>query len=88
MTTHSASPPSHANISSIPLGKITNTGKKVFPWLAGAAMGLGHIAVSTHCTIPQQGRCAACGSCILVVGSLVSWAIWKQRQGGDFYIEK
>jgi hypothetical protein len=50
-------------------------------------MAAGHIAVSVNCTVPQQGRCAACGSCIVVVGSLVGWALWKNRQGGVFYVD-
>jgi hypothetical protein len=57
------------------------------PWLAGAGMAAGHIAVSVNCSVPQQGRCAACGSCIVAVGSLVGWAIWKKRQGGEFYLD-
>lgn len=63
------------------------TTQKVLPWLAGAGMALGHAAVSANCTVPQQGRCAACGSCILVVGSLVAWATVKKRRGDDFYIQ-
>lgn len=63
------------------------TTQKVLPWLAGAGMALGHAAVSANCTLPQQGRCAACGSCILVVGSLVAWAMVKKRRGDEFYIQ-
>jgi hypothetical protein len=59
--------------------------QRLLPWLAGAGMALGHAAVSSNCTIPQQGRCAACGSCILVVGSLAAWAMARQRRGDDFY---
>lgn len=57
------------------------------PWLAGAGMAAGHIAVSVNCTVPQQGRCAACGSCIVAIGSLVGWALWKQRKGEPFYAD-
>lgn len=63
------------------------TTQKVLPWLAGAGMALGHAAVSANCTLPQQGRCAACGSCVLVVGSLVAWAMVKKRRGDEFYIQ-
>ena len=59
--------------------------QKALPWLAGTGMALGHAAVASNCTLPEQGRCAACGSCILVVGSLVAWAVARQRQGGEFY---
>ena len=55
------------------------------PWLAGAGLALGHAAVSANCTVPTEGRCAACGSCILVVGSLAAWAVARQRRGGAFY---
>lgn len=61
------------------------TTQKVLPWLAGAGMALGHAAVSANCTVPQQGRCAACGSCILVVGSLAAWALARKRQDRPFY---
>ncbi len=57
------------------------------PWLAGAGIAVGHIAVSSNCTIPQQGRCGTCGSCIVAIGSLVAWAMVKKRQGGDFFTD-
>ena len=62
--------------------------QKVLPWLAGAGMALGHAAVSANCSVPQQGRCVSCGSCILVVGSLVGWAVLKKRQGDDFFVRR
>ncbi|WP_036246320.1 hypothetical protein [Methylococcus capsulatus] len=61
--------------------------QKILPWLAGAGMGLGHAAVASNCTVPQQGRCSSCGSCIVVVGSLVAWALSRQRGRGAFYEE-
>ena len=61
---------------------------KAAPWLAGAGIAAGHVAVSTNCTVPQQGRCSSCGSCIVAVGSLVAWALIKNRQGGEFYEER
>lgn len=61
--------------------------RKVLPWLAGAGMGLGHAAVASNCTVPQQGRCSSCGSCIVVVGSLVVWAFSRKRGEGAFYEE-
>lgn len=60
--------------------------QKTLPWLAGAGMALGHAAVASNCTVPQQGRCAACGSCILVVGSLVAWAMARKGRSDDFYL--
>lgn len=61
--------------------------EKALPWLAGAGMALGHAAVSSNCTLTAQGRCTACGSCIVVVGSLVTWAMAKKRRGDDFYAD-
>jgi hypothetical protein len=61
--------------------------RKALPWLAGAGMGLGHAAVASNCTVPQQGRCSSCGSCIVVVGSLAAWALSRKRGQGAFYEE-
>ncbi|WP_255556261.1 hypothetical protein ABZN20_17190 [Methylococcus sp. ANG] len=61
--------------------------RKILPWLAGAGMGLGHAAVASSCTVPQQGRCSSCGSCILVVGSLAAWALSRKKGQGAFYEE-
>ncbi len=59
---------------------------KTAPWLAGAGLAGGHAGVATRCTVPQQGVCAGCGSCAVVVASLVTWAlVAKKRRGGDFY---
>lgn len=58
---------------------------KTMPWLFGAGIAAGHLLTSTSCTIPQQGRCAVCGGCVVALGSLVGWAMLKKRQGDDFY---
>lgn len=63
----------------------TSLKTRVLPWLAGAGMAFGHAAVASNCTVPQQGRCSSCGSCVLVVGSLVAWALSRQRGGKPFY---
>ena len=52
----------------------------IAPWLAGAGFALGHIATTSNCTIPQQGRCATCGSCVIALGSLVAWAVIKNNK--------
>jgi len=54
--------------------------QQLLPWLAGAGMAVGHAAVSSNCTLPQQGQCSRCGSCVIVVGTLATWALAKQRQ--------
>lgn len=61
---------------------------KIAPWAAGAGIAVGHILTSSNCTIPQQGKCSTCGSCVVALGSLVAWAMIKKRQGNDFYSEE
>ena len=63
--------------------QIEAAARKALPWLGGAGMALGHAAVSSNCTIPQQGQCSSCGSCVVVVGSLVVWALAKKRGEAD-----
>ena len=58
------------------------------PWLAGAGLALGHIATTSNCTVPQQGRCSTCGSCIIALGALVSWAVIKNKKDDDLYKKK
>ncbi len=61
---------------------------KAAPWMAGAGIAVGHILTSSNCTIPKQGLCSTCGSCVIALGSLVGWAMIKKRQGNDFYSEE
>jgi len=58
------------------------------PRLAGAGLALGHIATTSNCTIPQQGKCSTCGSCIIAIGSLMTWALAKKNSSDNFYIDK
>lgn len=51
----------------------------VLPWLAGAGMALGHTLTASNCSIPKQGSCSVCGSCVLALGSLTAWALLKQH---------
>ena len=55
------------------------------PWLFGAGIAAGHLLTASSCTLPQQGRCAVCGGCVVALGSLVGWAMLKKHQGDDFY---
>lgn len=50
------------------------------PWIAGAGLAASHALMSSNCTVTRQGQCSSCGSCVFVLGSLVSWALWKNRQ--------
>ena len=47
------------------------------PWVAGAGLALGHIAVTSNCTVTTQGRCSTCGSCAVALISLVGWALLR-----------
>lgn len=58
---------------------------QTMPWLFGAGIAAGHLLTASSCTLPQQGRCAVCGGCVVALGSLVGWAVLKKRQGDDFY---
>jgi len=59
--------------------------EKSVPWLFGAGIAAGHLLTASSCTIPQQGKCAVCGGCVVALGSLVGWAMIKKQQGDDFY---
>jgi len=61
------------------------TFNKIMPWMAGAGFALGHIALTSNCTLTTQGRCISCGGCIIALGSIVAWAKLKKR-GDDFFI--
>ena len=58
------------------------------PWLFGAGIAAGHLLTASSCTIPQQGKCTVCGGCVVALGSLVGWAMIKNRQGDDFYSQQ
>lgn len=58
---------------------------KIMPWVAGAGFALGHIAVTSNCTLTTQGRCISCGSCIVALGSIVVWAKFKKPRK-EFFI--
>lgn len=59
--------------------------EKLLPWAAGAGLAVSHIVVSSNCTLPKEGRCSTCGSCVVALATLVGWALYKKRQDGDFY---
>ena len=52
---------------------------QALPWLAGAGIAVGHVLTSSNCSIPKQGSCSACGSCVVALGSLTAWALIKQK---------
>jgi len=63
--------------------------KTVAPWLAGSGIAVGHILTSSNCTIPQTGQCTSCGSCVVALGSLVGWAVIKNKNSDqEFFMEE
>ncbi len=61
---------------------------KTLPWLFGAGIAAGHLMTASNCTLPQQGKCAVCGGCVVALGSLVAWAVVNKKNGNDFYSQQ
>ena len=59
--------------------------QKLLPWVAGASFAVSHIVIESSCTLPKEGRCASCGGCIVALAGIVTWAVYKKREGGVFY---
>ena len=53
--------------------------QKLLPWMAGSGVAMGQAWLATACTLPTVGKCAGCGSCVVAVATLSSWAL-KRRQ--------
>lgn len=58
---------------------------KLFPWLLGGGIAVGSAALATHCQVPKTGKCSTCGSCLLALGSLVGWALLKNKDKDSIY---
>ncbi|MCX7087084.1 MAG: hypothetical protein NTV00_03410 [Methylococcales bacterium] len=58
------------------------------PWMAGVGIAVGHALTSSNCSIPKQGSCSACGSCVVALGSLTAWAVIKQRSNEQPFYEQ
>lgn len=58
------------------------------PWMAGVGIAVGHVLTSSNCSIPKQGSCSACGSCVVALGSLTAWAVLKQRNSDQPFYEE
>ncbi len=61
---------------------------KVLPWVAGIGFAASQIATSSRCTAVNHGHCSKCGSCAIAIVGLVSWALSKNKDRDDFFIEK
>lgn len=54
--------------------------KQLSPWFAGSGIALGQALLATGCTLSTLGKCAGCGSCIVGVATLSTWAIKSKNQ--------
>ena len=61
---------------------------KVLPWVAGVGVATTQALSSSHCSALEHGQCSKCGSCVLALGGLVIWAVSKNKDRDDFFIEK
>lgn len=52
---------------------------KLAPWFAGSGIALGQAVLATACTLPTAGKCAGCGSCVVGVAALYSWAVKRRK---------
>lgn len=60
---------------------------KLIPWVASAGLAVSHLVIASQCTVPSEGRCATCGGCVVVLGGIVSWALYKKKDRNVFYEE-
>lgn len=60
-------------------GGVQNRLLQLAPWLAGSGIALGQAMLATACTLPTVGKCAGCGSCVVGVVALSSWAIKRRK---------
>ncbi|NOT85018.1 MAG: hypothetical protein HOP02_09660 [Methylococcaceae bacterium] len=56
--------------------------------MAGVGIAVGHVLTGSNCSIPKQGSCSACGSCVVALGSLTAWAVIKQRSSDQPFYEQ
>ncbi|MCP4990511.1 MAG: hypothetical protein GY928_32065 [Colwellia sp.] len=61
---------------------------KVLPWVAGVGFAASQIASSSRCSAVEHGHCSKCGSCAIALVGLVTWALSKNKDRDDFFIEK
>ncbi len=59
--------------------KVKKIARNSLPWLTGAGLAASHTLLSSNCTVTKNGQCSTCGSCAVVLGTLVVWAIWKKE---------
>lgn len=54
--------------------------ERVVPWLVGASLAVTP-ALANGCSVAGEGRCSACGGCVVALATLSGWALLKRRKG-------
>lgn len=65
-----------------PLSSTLNAWQPLLPWLAGSGIAMGQALLATQCTVTTLGKCVGCGSCIVAVASLGTWAMQRRKADG------
>lgn len=53
--------------------------QKLAPWAAGSGIAMGQALLATACSLPTMGKCVGCGSCVIGVATLCSWALKRRK---------
>lgn len=53
--------------------------QKLAPWMAGSGIAMGQALLATACSLPTVGKCVGCGSCVVGVATLCSWALKRRK---------
>jgi len=53
--------------------------QKLAPWMAGSGIAMGQAFLATACSLPTVGKCVGCGSCVVGVATLCSWALKRRK---------
>jgi hypothetical protein len=59
--------------------KVENHLHKLAPWMAGSGIAMGQALLATACSLPTVGKCVGCGSCVVGVATLCSWALKRRK---------
>lgn len=64
---------------SSPLNSSLSGWQPLLPWLAGSGIAMGQALLATRCTVSTLGKCVGCGSCIVAVAGLSTWAMKRRK---------
>ncbi len=59
--------------------KVDSRIQKLAPWMAGSGIAMGQALLATACSLPTVGKCVGCGSCVVGVATLCSWALKRRK---------